>query len=112
MTDAPSHDELPLPDFDHVPLGTLPSRITFLDATGVSQLLAYERAHGNRLPVLQVLERRLQALNEGAQPSGSLPPSMPEVNVGHAGSMVSPATSGPPINPPSQGDPTNPAQPR
>jgi hypothetical protein len=112
MSDAPKHDELPLPDFDHVPLGTLPTRITALDASGVSQLLAYEREHGNRLPVVQVLERRLQALDEGAQPSGSVPTSMPEMDSRSGGPLVTPETSGPPINPPSQGDPTNPAQPR
>ena len=112
MTDAPERNELPLPDFDHIPLGTLPSRITALDADSVSQLLAYEREHGNRLPVVQVLEHRLQALREGAEPSGSIPTTMPEMTSGQGGSLVSPATSGPPINPPSQGDPTNPAQPR
>lgn len=112
MSDTPQRDELPLPDFDHIPLGTLPSRIHALDGDGVSQLLAFERAHGNRLPVVQVLERRLQALDNGAEPSGSIPAHMPEVGATASGPQVTPATSGPPINPPSQGDPTNPAQPR
>ena len=112
MTDAPQRDELPIPDYDHVPVGTLASRIHPLDSTGVSQLLAYEREHGNRLPVVQVLEHRLQALKDGAEPSGSVPDDMPEVNQGRRGSAVSPETSGPPVNPPSQGVPTNPAQPR
>ncbi|CAA9330190.1 MAG: hypothetical protein AVDCRST_MAG29-996 [uncultured Nocardioidaceae bacterium] len=112
MTQAPDRDDLPLPEFDHLPLGTLPSRIHSLDASGVSKLLAFERAHGNRLPVVLVLERRLEALGNDAEPSGSLPPDMPELSEGHGGSPVSPQTSGPPINPPSQGDPTNPAQPR
>jgi len=112
MTDAPKRDELPLADYDHVPLGTLSSRIAPLDSTGVSQLLAYEREHGNRLPVVQVLEQRLNALQQGAEPTGSLTAQMPEMNQGHGGSLVTPATSGPKINPPSQGDPTNPAQPR
>jgi hypothetical protein len=112
MNDFPNREELPLPEFDHIPLGTLPSRISGLDEEGVSQLLAYERAHGDRLPVVQVLENRLQALREGAEPSTSLPPAMPEVSEGSRESKVSPATSGPPVNPPSHGDPTNPAQPR
>jgi hypothetical protein len=112
VTDSPAHDELPLPDYDHIPLGTLPMRITALDEAGIGQLLAFERAHGNRLPVLQVLERRLEALQGGAEPSGTIPDSLPEVSQGHTGSPVSPATSGPPMNPPSHGDPTNPAQPR
>ena len=112
MTDAPRRDELPIPDYDHVPLGSLATRIRALDSDGLSSLLAYEREHGNRLPVLQVLENRLQALEDGAEPAGTIPADMPEVTQGSAGSMVTPATSGPPINPPSQGDPTNPAQPR
>jgi hypothetical protein len=112
MTDSPAHEDLQLPGFDHVPLGSLPSRIHPPDEAGVSGLLAYERAHGNRLPVIQVLERRLEALRNGEEPSGSVPEDMPEVMQNQQGSKVSPATTGPKINPPSQGDPTNPAQPR
>ncbi|SFT91984.1 hypothetical protein SAMN04487915_105141 [Arthrobacter sp. ov118] len=106
------HAELPLADYDHIPSGTLPSRISGLDETGVGQLLTYERAHGNRLPVIQILESRLNALKGGAEPSGTSSPDTPEVSQTQQGSKVSPATSGPPINPPSQGVPTNPAQPR
>jgi hypothetical protein len=113
--DAPLHDTLPLPDYDHLPLGGLTSRIRTLDADGVETLLAYERAHGDRAPVVTVLENRLAALREGAQPSGGDPAAdftaeAPQHAAG--GSKVSEATAGPPINPPSQGDPTNPAQPR
>ncbi|MER2133829.1 MAG: hypothetical protein ABS910_04030 [Arthrobacter sp.] len=107
-----THANLPLPDYDHIPLGTLPTRITALDQDGISALLSYEREHGNRLPVVQVLEARLDALRNGAEPSGSLPEDMPEMTQNAGGSKVSPATTGPKINPPSQGDPTNPAQPR
>lgn len=112
MSDSPEQNDLPLPDFDHIPLGTLPSRIQPLDSEGVEALLAFEQAHGNRLPVVQVLEARLEALRSGAEPSGSLPQDMPEVSQGQGGSPVSPATAGPPVNPPSHGVPTNPAQPR
>jgi hypothetical protein len=113
--DAPMHDTLPLPDYDHLPLGGLTSRIRTLDAAGVETLLAYERAHGDRAPVVTVLENRLTALREGARPSGGDPAAdftaeAPEHAAG--GSKVSEATAGPPVNPPSQGDPTNPAQPR
>ena len=112
MTDSPAHEDLQLPGYDHIPLGSLPSRIRPLDESGVSGLLDYERAHGNRLPVIQVLEHRLEALRNGEEPSGSVPEDMPEVTQNQQGSKVSPATTGPKINPPSQGDPTNPAQPR
>jgi hypothetical protein len=111
---VPHHDELPLPDYDHLPIGSLESRIRTLDADGVEQLLAYEHAHGDRMRVVQVLRRRHEALREGASPSGGSPlAAAPELD--HApptDSPVSPRTEGPPVNPPSHGDPTNPAQPR
>lgn len=110
--DSPRHDELPLPDYDHIPLGTLPSRISGLDESSLGQLLDYERAHGNRLPVVQIFENRLEALRNGAEPTGPEVPSMPEKTEGRQGSPVTPATSGPHVNPPSHGDPTNPSQPR
>ena len=113
MNDSQKHDELPLPDYDHIPLGNLASHIEALDERSLIQLLSYEHEHGNRLPVTQILENRLEALRNGAEPTGSVPERMPEVSEGQpGGSPVSPATSGPPINPPSQGVPTNPAQPR
>ncbi|MGY1610117.1 MULTISPECIES: hypothetical protein [unclassified Geodermatophilus] len=108
------HDQLPLPDYDHLPVEGLISRIRTLDATGLQTLLDYERAHANRLQVVMAMENRLESLHEGAQPSGGDPASAAADDPVHAsaGSKVSQATSGPPMNPPSQGDPTNPAQPR
>ena len=77
---TPHHDELPLPDYDHLPLGSLEGRIRSLDADGLSALLAYERAHGDRLPVTLLLERRLDAVRNGAELSGGSPlAATPEV---------------------------------
>jgi len=105
--------DLPLPDYDHLPLGTLETRLHALDEPGVAALLEHERAHGDRLPVVQLLEARLGRLRGGAEPSGGLPASEPSAGGAPAGgSPVGPATTGPAINPPSHGDPTNPAQPR
>jgi hypothetical protein len=112
MNESKSHNELPLPDYDHIPQGTLPTRIQGLTEQQVSELLDYEQEHGNRLPVVQVLQQRIEALQGGAEPSGPASPETPEVSQGQTGSPVSPATAGPPVNPPSQGVPTNPAQPR
>jgi hypothetical protein len=76
-------------------------------------LLVFEREHGDRLPIVQVLARRLQELRDGAEPSGEVLEGSPTMSEGAAGgSKVSPATSGPTMNPPSHGVPTNPAQPR
>lgn len=110
----PHHDELPLPDYDHLPTGSLAARIRSLDAGQLGRLLDYEREHGNRLDVVTVLEQRLSEVEEGAPLSGGSPlAATPEADPGPpAGSMVSPATEGPAMNPPSHGDPTNPAQPR
>jgi hypothetical protein len=114
VTDAPHHDQLPLPDYDHLPVGSLEGRIRSLDADGLEALLSYERAHGDRLPVVLLLERRLEAVRGGAEPSGGSPTAAtPEVQHAPApASNASPQTEGPPINPPSQGDPTNPAAPK
>lgn len=112
MTASSEHDALPIPEYDHIPLGTLPTRITGLDEEGLTALLEYEEGHGNRLPVKLVLQQRLEAVRNGAELSGHAASSLPEIGGSPGGSPVTPATSGPPINPPSQGDPTNPAQPR
>jgi len=108
------HDHLPLPDYDHLPVPGLASRIRTLDAAGLETLLAYERAHADRLQVVTIMEARLEDLRNGAQPSGGDPAAPAVDDPAHAstGSKVSTATSGPPVNPPSHGDPTNPAQPR
>ena len=118
MSDAadqsPTRGELPIPDYDHLPLGSLTHRIRSLDTSGLQQLIGYERQHGSRAPVLQVLEARMRALQQGAEPSGGDPSAeSADVTAGVAGgSPVSPVTQGPVVNPPSHGVPTNPAQPR
>ncbi|RBY95506.1 hypothetical protein DQ237_13275 [Blastococcus sp. TF02-8] len=108
------HDTLPLPDYDHLSVDGLTSRIRTLDVQGLETVLEYEKAHANRLQVVMVMENRLRSLRQGAQPSGGDPAAAAADDPAHAstGSKVSEATSGPPVNPPSQGDPTNPAQPR
>ncbi|WP_222193374.1 hypothetical protein [Modestobacter italicus] len=110
----PEHDTLPLPDYDHLPVGSLTSRIRTLDADDLRTLLSYEKSHANRIQVVQAMDHRLGQLAEGVQPSGGDPAgAQPEqAPAPSGGSPVSEATTGPPVNPPSQGDPTNPAQPR
>src|SRR4051812_7480811 len=116
MTDnpAPHHDELPLPDYDHLPIGSLEGRIRSLDADALQALLDYEHAHGDRLPVVQVPGGRRPAVRDGAElPGGPPPAATPELQPAPQGaSEAPPQTRAPPINPPSHGDPTNPAQPR
>jgi hypothetical protein len=57
------HDRLPLDDFDHLTLPQLRGRIRRLDEVALAQLRDYERAHGDRLPVLTLLENRIAALD-------------------------------------------------
>jgi hypothetical protein len=109
-----SRDDLPLPDYDHLQVGSLTSRIRTLGPEDLQTLLSYERSHANRIQVVSAMENRMSSLKAGAQPSGGDPsaagadaPPAPD-----SGSKVSEATSGPAMNPPSHGDPTNPAQPR
>jgi hypothetical protein len=111
---GPSRTELPLPDYDHLPAGSLAHRIRALDADGLATLLSYERHHGNRVPVISVLEARLSELDSGAEPTAGSPTSfVPEKSPEPpAPRSIDQTTDAPTINPPSQGDPTNPAQPR
>ena len=57
-----SHDELPLEDYDHLTLGALRSRLRRLDPVALVQLRDYERAHGDRLPVITMLDNRIAKL--------------------------------------------------
>ena len=111
---APDRADLPLPDYDHLPLGSLLTRVRTLDAAGVRQVLDHERAHADRLPVTEVLEQRLAELEGGAAPSGGSPLGETPEKTGppEAPRDLPSATDAPPVNPPSHGDPTNPAQPR
>ena len=112
------HDALPLPDYDHMTLGSLRARLRSLDVQQLVQLRTYEKAHADRLPVITMLDNRIAKLaTDDAQPSGPVstapaPEQLAVAGAASGGSKVSPATTGPKINPPSQGDPTNPTQPR
>jgi hypothetical protein len=105
--------DLPLPDYDHLPVGSLISRIRTLDTNGLQTLLDYEKGHANRIQVVSAMQARLSSLKDGAQPSGGDPTAAtPEAAPAPDGGSAVTATDAPPINPPSHGVPTNPAQPR
>ena len=53
---------LPVPEFDLVPPGALESRVDALDIQQVEQLIGYERNHGERKQVLDVLNHRRDQL--------------------------------------------------
>jgi hypothetical protein len=104
---------LPLPDFDHIPFGSLAGRVRTLDIQQLEQLIGYERNHGQRILVLELLEHRRDELRDGAEPTSGSPDAFQPETAGPAnsGSVVG-AEAGPAITPPAHGDPTNPSQPR
>ena len=92
---APEHNQLPLRDYDHLPLTALAYRIRPLTREEIEDLLRYEREHANRLPAVQVFETRLAELGAGAEPSGGERQDGPEWPAPPAGrSKVSPAQAG------------------
>ncbi|MER7491026.1 hypothetical protein ABTY20_35160 [Streptomyces sp. NPDC126497] len=109
----PARNTLPLPDYDHLPIGGLESRIRSLSAGEVEELLAYERSHADRVPATQLLAARLEQLNAGAEPTSGDPGALrPEQGAGQAGSPVSPATSPQPSSPPPHGTPDQRGKPK
>lgn len=57
-----SHDDLPLPDFDHMTIGSLRGKLRTLDVGGLTTLRAYEKAHADRIQVVTMLENRIAKL--------------------------------------------------
>jgi hypothetical protein len=87
-------EALPIPDYDHLPEGSLAHRIRALDADGLRLILDHERAHGDRLPVVALLEERLQAVESdeatpsGGDPAGAQPEQAPPPAGGSAGNAA------------------------
>jgi hypothetical protein len=62
-------------------------------------LIDHEHAHGQRVPVLQLLQARLDEHRKGAEPSGGNPQNTPEVSGTSHGSRVQTATAAEPNTP-------------
>lgn len=109
----PARSTLPLPDYDHLPLGGLESRIRSLTAGEVEEPLSYERSHADRVPATGLLTARLEQLRAGAEPTSGGPGAVrPEQAVSRTGSPVSPATSPQPSSPPPHGTPDQRGKPK
>lgn len=58
--DAPtSSDDLPIPDFDNVSIGSLRARLRSLTVEDLVKLREWEKAHAHRLPVITLLDNRI-----------------------------------------------------
>lgn len=109
----PGRTTLPLPDYDHLPLGGLESRVRPLTAEEVEELLAHERTHADHPPITEVLTSRPEQLKAGAEPTSGDPGALrPEQTTNRTGSPVSPATSPRPHSPPPHGTPGQPGRPK
>jgi hypothetical protein len=109
------HSDLPLANYDGLPIGGLTHRVRTLDYDAVATLVDYESHHANRPAVIELLNHRLEELRRGATPSdGSPEAAQPEhtTSPAPATDQARPETEGPAVNPPSHGVPTNPSQPR
>jgi hypothetical protein len=92
-----SRDELPLPDYDHMTLGSLRGRLRSLDVEQLIQLRDYEKSKADRLPVVTMLDNRIAKL--ATSPEVPNPPTEAAPTPGATaagGSKVSPATSASP----------------
>jgi hypothetical protein len=98
------NDELPIPDYDQLPLTELRHRVRALDDGQLKTLFEHETAHGNRIPVLEVLHARSKEIHDGAEPSSGDPAKTPRVTGARGGSPVSEATAAEPTSPLRHGD--------
>jgi hypothetical protein len=83
-----SRDELPIPDFDNISLGSLRARIRKLSVEQLIVLREWEQAHANRLPVVTTLDNRIAKLHEeaaGTSGGGTANGSATPTDVGAAG---------------------------
>lgn len=92
-------DDLPITDYDQLPLTELRHRIRGLDEPALRAVFDHETAHGNRIPVLEVLHARLKELAHGAEPSSGDPGNTPEVSGTAGGSPVQESTAAQPNTP-------------
>lgn len=111
----PEHSDLPLRDYDHLPVSAVAQRIRSLTDGQLGQLLDYERAHAGRPAVVQVMQVRLAELQAGAEPTGGRQqtgPDWPRSAATERPADSAPTSEGPPSFPPPHGNPAQPARPK
>jgi len=76
-----SRDELPIPDFDNISIGSLRARLRSLSVEQLVTLRDWEQAHANRLNVITTLDNRIAKLGTTEQGNGK----QAQTDVGPAG---------------------------
>ena len=61
----PATQPPPLPGYDDLSIASLRARLRALDAPAIQAMVAYEKAHARREPVITMLERRLAKISAG-----------------------------------------------
>ena len=93
-----AHD-LPIADYDQLPITELRHRIRSLDESQLRAVFDHETEHGNRIPVLELLHARLKELTHGAEPSPGDPANAPGATSTPRGSKVAESTAAEPGTP-------------
>ncbi len=111
--EVPDKDDLPLPDYDHMTLGSLRGRLRSLSLAQLGQVRAYEKEHADRLPVVTMLDNRIAKLaaDPSAAPVGApstAPAPEQQAAAGGGGSKVSPSTAATPSGPATDSAPSRP----
>jgi len=77
--DAPdSRDELPIPDFDNISIGSLRARLRPLSVEQLVTLREWEQAHANRLNVITTLDNRIAKLGAADMNAGTVGTDYPQ----------------------------------
>jgi hypothetical protein len=72
VVEPESREDLPIPDFDNVSLGSLRGRLRSLSLEQLVVLREWEQAHAHRLPVITLLDNRIAKVSaEQATTNGS-----------------------------------------
>ncbi|MBC7680126.1 MAG: hypothetical protein H7233_14225, partial [Pseudorhodobacter sp.] len=75
-----AHEDLPLADYDHMTLGALRGRMRSLTVDQLVQVRQYEKAHGDRLPIVTMLDNRVAKLATDAAATPSAGGGAPVVH--------------------------------
>lgn len=70
VAEPESRDDLPIPDFDNISLGSLRARLRSLSVEQLLVLREWEQAHAHRLPVITLLDNRIAKLGTPDDASG------------------------------------------